>query len=189
MKKMFLSVLLMTGIALASQAQKGSVLVYGNLNIGTEKDASDNKYSSFSINPGVGYQFTNNWTAGITGGYGTTKYDPVIGNEQKTNQYAFGIFGRYTHSLGSIFSLYGQADVLYRGRENSAGTKYNGFGVAITPAVQLNVSNGFALNFGFGGINFNTEKMKGANDGSSSFGLNFGEQFNIGISKNFLRKK
>lgn len=179
----------MTGIALASQAQKGSVLLQGDLNFNSSKAANDDKQTSFEINPTVGYQFTEHWTVGVTGGVGSTKYKPVVGSDSKSTNYAAGIFGRYTQPLGGIFSIYGQADVVMTGSENTAGVEFRGFGIGITPAVQLNVKNGFALNFGFGGIGFNSNKVKGANDSNTSFGLNFGEQFHFGISKNFLPRK
>ncbi len=189
MKKIVLGVLLMTGFALASQAQKGSVLVYGNLAVGTEKDVDDNKMTSFSIFPGVGYQFDEHWTAGVTGGYGQSKFNPEVGADIKASQYAAGVFGRYTHPLGGIFSLYGQLDATYQGRKDAASNKYSGFNFSLTPAIALNVKNGFALNFGFGGIQFETEKLKDASNSSTFFSVNFGEQFNIGISKNFGGRK
>lgn len=174
----------MTGLASASYAQQGSVLVFGTFSVNTEKDADDNKATSFSIFPGIGYQFTKNWTVGVTGGYARTKYDPVIGSDVKSNNYAIGVFGRYTCPISDIFSMYGQADVTYRGGESGA-FEYTGFGASIIPAVAINFKNGCALNFGFGGIEFESQKLEGASESSTAFGISLGQQFNIGVSKNF----
>jgi len=189
MKKLVLGAVLMTGIALASQAQKGSILLYGNVGVSSTKEADDDKTSSFNINPGVGYQFTDNWTAGVNLGYGQTKYNPSgIGATSTSKDYNAGVFARYTKPLGSIFSIFGQANVGYVGTDFDGG-KSNGFGANVFPAVALNVHNGFALNFSFGGISYETTKVKGASESRNAFALNFGQQAHIGISKNFGGKK
>lgn len=181
----------MTGFVLTSQAQKGSILVYGNVGFNSDKDAAENKESSFNINPGVGYQFTDNWTAGVNLGYSQTKNNPaVVGAPTYTwKGYNAGVFARYTKPLGSIFSIFGQGDVGYAGGEDFTGAKSNGFGVNVFPAVALNVHNGFALNFSFGGISYASTKTKGASESRNEFHLNFGQQVLFGISKNFGGKK
>ena len=189
MKKLVLGTVLMAGFALASHAQKGSILLYGNVGISSTKEADDDKTSSFNINPGVGYQFTDNWTAGVNLGYGQTKYNPSgIGATSTSKEYNAGVFARYTKPLGNIFSIFGQANVGYVGTDFDGG-KSNGFGANVFPAVALNVHNGFALNFSFGGISYETTKVKGASESRNAFDLNFGQQAHIGVSKNFGGRK
>jgi len=191
MKKLVLGALLMTGFVLTSPAQKGSILVYGNVGFNSDKDAAENKESSFSINPGVGYQFTDNWTAGVNLGYSQTKNNPaVVGAPTSTwKGYNAGVFARYTKPLGSIFSIFGQGNAGYLGGEDFTGVKSNGFGVEVFPAIALNVHNGFALNFSFGGISYASTKTKGASESRNEFRLHFGQQVSAGISKNFGGKK
>ncbi len=55
----------------------------------------------------------------------------------------------------------------------------------ITPSLAINVHNGLALNFGIGGIGFRTVSYDIAPTTMSSFMFTFGQQVNIGISKNF----
>ncbi len=189
MKKLVLGAVLMTGFVFASQAQKGSILLYGNVGISSTKEADDDKTSSFNINPGVGYQFSDNWTAGVNLGYGQTKFNPEgIGATSTTKEYNAGLFARYTKPLGSIFSIYGQGNAGYMGTDFD-GSKSNGFGVNIFPAVAVNVYNGFALNFSFGGISYESTKVKGASESRNEFDLSFGQQAHFGISKNFGGKK
>jgi len=193
MKKTILSLMLMAGITTAALAQEGSVLVYGNAGLSSNKIADDSKSSSYSILPGIGYQFSENWTAGLSFGvYGSRSEFGATVN--KNNGFSVGPFVRYTHKISDLFSLFGQADVNYNSSKftpfGNPSTTVNGFNVGIIPAVQMNVKNGFALNFGFGGIEYGSSKVDapGANS-SNSFNLTFGQQVNFGISKNFGGKK
>jgi len=187
MKKRILGVLLLTGSVISSRAQKGTVLVYGIGGIHREKESNDDKTTVFSINPGVGYQFTGNWTAGIAGSYGRQKFKPETGDENTTNTYKLGGFIRYTHTFNAIFSLYGQGDVYYQGSKNQ-DIRSNGWGISVIPTIGINVSNGFALNISFGGVSYEASTVKHAAHGADSFDMNFGQQVGIGISKNFGRK-
>jgi len=195
MKRVLVAALALVSLTQAAKAQKGSVLLYGNLNVNSTKDANDSKSSEFSVMPGIGYQFNDNWTAGVNLGVNGSK-DEISnsGNYNKTSGFAAGPFIRYTKTLGSIFSIYGQ------GNFNYTSTKYkpyigtnstlNGFNVNIAPAVGVNVINGFALNFGFGGIGYATSKLDASGAKSSNtFSLSFGQQVNVGISKNFASGK
>jgi len=188
MKKKILGLLLLTGSVFSSLAQKGSILVYGIGGIHREKEPNDDKTTVFTINPGIGYQFAGNWTAGIAGSYGRQKFTPETGAENTTNTYKLGGFARYTHTFNTIFSLYGQGDVYYQGSKIQ-DIRSNGLGISVVPTIGINVSNGFALNISFGGVSYETSKVKHAANGEDSFDLNFGQQVGIGISKNFGRKK
>ena len=187
MKKKILGLLLMTGSVVSSRAQKGTVLVYGVGGIHKEKGPNDDRTTVFTISPGVGYQFTGNWAAGIAGSYGRQNFKPETGAENRTNTYKLGGFTRYTHTFNTIFSLYGQGDV-YCQSGKTQEIRSNGWGISIVPTVGINVSNGFALNVSFGGISYETSKVKHADHGTETFDLNFGQQVGIGISKNFGRK-
>ncbi len=189
MKKLVLGAVLMTAFVFASQAQKGSILLYGNVGVSSTKEADEDKTSSFNINPGIGYQLTDNWTAGVNLGYGQTKYNPSgVGATSTSKEYNAGLFARYTKPLGGIFSIFGQANAGYAGADFGGG-KSNGFGANVFPAIAVNVHNGFALNFSFGGISYASTKTKGASESRNEFDLNLGQQANFGISKNFGGKK
>ena len=174
-------------VSMSASAQKGSVLLYGNLNVVSVKDGG----SSFGINPGVGYQFNDNWTAGVDLGVNSWSKERSGLGESVTG-FKGGLFARYTKTLSNIFSIYGQGNVDFLSRQNITGTdalpKGSGVGVNLFPAVFVNVKNGFGLNFDFGGIGFNTYKPKGGTSGSA-FNLNFGQTFNVGVSKNFGKRK
>src|SRR5258705_4170350 len=117
MKKIVLGVLFMSGLTFASRAQKGSILAYGVMGIRTEKQPNDDKTTVFSVYPGVGYQFSKNWTAGVSGGFSQKKFNPKTDSESKSDAYRIGGFARCTYAFNSIFSFYGQGDVYYHGKK------------------------------------------------------------------------
>lgn len=180
-------------VSLTASAQEGTLLVGGNVGLSTSKSPgtpNDPKSSSFSIAPLVGYQFNENWTAGVTADFSTSKYtnsSNVV--TTKNSGVAVGPFVRYTKTLSNIFSIYGQAQALF-GTDKSFGTKYqSSTSVNLFPAVFINIKNGFGLNVDFGGIGFGSNKPTGGS-ASNSFNVNFGSTANIGITKNFsLGKK
>jgi len=188
MKKIVIGVLFVSGLTFASQAQKGSTLAYGAMGIRTEKQPNDAKTTVFSVYPGVGYQFSKNWTAGVSGGFGQEKFEPETGNESKSDTYRVGGFARYTYTFNSIFSLFAQGDVYYHGKKVQDVTS-DGVGFALTPAIGINISNNFALNVSFGNISYESIKVKDAEKGTRTFDADFGNEIRIGVSKNFGGKK
>lgn len=192
MKKIFLSALLIGGAAVAANAQANSVLVYGELGIGTTKSATDDKTFNFRFNPGIGYQFNDNWTVGLAGGFNTMR---VRANKAKdwsfVNGYNAGVFVRHTMPVGKIFALFSHLEAGYMGTATgttASNSTYNsnGFYARLTPAIAVYVVDGLALNFGFGGVEFNSLKFEGATQANTSFDLTWGSQFNIGVSKNIF---
>ena len=185
--------LLACGTVAAANAQAGSILVYGNAGISASKpaNAKPTKTLDFNITPGVGYQFNKNWTAGLYGNYETNSQLPDGGDRFGNRQYTVGVFGRYSCPVSPIFTVFGQVNGGYMsghsfdGDGKIAGTEFHGFEVGFAPAVQVFVTKGFALNFAFGGVEFNSVGLKDADYNTTSFDLTFGQQFNIGISKNF----
>jgi hypothetical protein len=195
MKKIILSALLIGGAAVAANAQAHSVLVFGDLGIGSTKDADDNKTFNFRINPGVGYQFDNNWTVGLTGEFSTLRARPKgVRDWRFNNTYRAGVFVRYTLPVSKIFVIFNQLEAGYRGSaqgvsDDNATFNSNGFYARLRPAVGILIKDGFALNFGFGGVDFDSYKYEGATNSTTTWNLTWGTQFNIGVSKNIFCNK
>ncbi|XZF13022.1 outer membrane beta-barrel protein [Chitinophagaceae bacterium MMS25-I14] len=196
MKKIILT-LLAAGSVAAVNAQSGSWLLYGNLDLNFyhQKDATLETQQYGSINPGIGYQFNDNWTVGLAGGFSILSTKDTTGAHTtkrfNTTQFNVGPFVRYTQPLSEIFAFYTQLEGGFLtgntkfDNTDLPGYKYSGFYARLTPAIGVNVHNGFALNFGIGGIGYTSQKVKDASNSSSSFALTFGQQVNIGVSKNF----
>ncbi|MEX6686087.1 hypothetical protein QTN47_01195 [Danxiaibacter flavus] len=189
MRKLLLTGLVILGLAAGAKAQKGTTLLYGNVDLTTMKD-----YSQVGFNPGVGFGFGENWTVGANLG--------IYAAKDKNPGFQAGPFLRYTKKLSEVFSLFGQLNAGYANVEgvftgNMNGfpmvdgnpeLKGNGFGANITPAIFINVKNGFGVNINFGGIGFESFKYDGSSS-ASTFGLTFGRGAGLGISKTFGGKK
>jgi hypothetical protein len=196
MKKMLL-ILALTLCGYAN-AQKGSVLVMGNVSYSSQKNSGfnlENKQNGFGIQPKIGYQFHENWTAGIESNFMSVKQNFSEGDQYKDRVYGFGGFIRYAKPLGSIFSAYADLGIGYQNRKetftNTIGQTYNdsdGFYATITPAIFIDISKGFGLNFNVGGLNYtslNRDNASGSSSKTKTFVFNFGQSFSVGISKNF----
>lgn len=181
-----------------ANAQKGSILVMGSVGYTTQKSGHNdlaNKYSYFSFLPKVGYQFHENWTVGLEGGFSTVEDKTSTVYKSKTNAFSLGGFLRYSKPLNQTFSAYADLGLGY---QNSKVTSRNGlfnttnkgdgFYVGVTPAIFINVHKGLGLNFNIGGLNYGSMNFNGDNGNSndrSTFDFTFGKAFSVGISKNF----
>lgn len=206
MKKLFV-IAAMAAFSFAN-AQKGTILVGGNVGFTSEKQdfggATENKVNNFEFSPKVGYQFTDNWTAGIEAGIGSSKTENtdvnefgVITTENKNKAFSAGAFVRYTRPLSETFSVFADLGAGFQGIKQTGfatdGTitvtnperKASGFYVGVTPAIFINVKKGFGLNFNIGGLGYQTMNYDNNGGDNSAFYFNFGQTLNIGISKNF----
>lgn len=195
MKKML--VVLALAMFSFANAQKGSILVMGSIEYNSQNVSnagSETKENYFGFSPKVGYQFHENWTAGIEAGVGSSKRE--FGNtEAKVNDFSLGGFLRYSKPLNQTFSAYADLGVGYQSTKetNTVGpisgiNKGDGFYIDVTPAIFINVNKGFGLNFNIGGLGYDTLNYDGNNgngDNVKTFNFSFGQQFSVGISKNF----
>ncbi len=182
-----------------ANAQKGTVLVAGNVGYSSQKSdvsaGTSPTVNSFNFSPKVGYQFNDNWTVGVESSIANSKSTYTSG-EYKSNNFSVGGFLRYSKPIGGIFSAYADLGTGYHNVEQTnynggdfpytSTTKGNGFYVGVTPAISLNISKGFGLNFNLGSIGYNTlnNTTHNGND-TKNFNFNFGQSFSVGISKNF----
>lgn len=155
-------------------AQRGTVLVYGDINLDVYGGTS--KQSIFSIRPGVGYQFTDHMTAGVDFSYLKFK----IGSSDNIKKYSVGPFIRFSMPLNDWFGVYSQ---LGAGYVSQPSANLTGFYGQIFPALYLKVKDNFGLNFSTGALNF--EKL------GDSWELHFryGIIPTIGVSANFGGKR
>ncbi|WP_281637180.1 outer membrane beta-barrel protein [Flavobacterium marginilacus] len=202
MKKMLLVIAL--AVVSFANAQKGTYFVSGNVSFWSSKDSnnsSESKTDRFGFSPRIGYQFKDNWTVGIESGFSSDKnvytyQENAMNNQERISKnYSVGAFVRYSKSLSQMFLLY--AD-LGAGYKNSKETNTNSFSNPVTftntfdgvyagfaPGLFLNIKNNFGLNFGIGGLTYSNTKSDQNNGKNSNFYFNFGQSFNIGLSKNF----
>jgi hypothetical protein len=191
--------LLILALAMFSfaNAQKGTILVSGNVGYYSEKSGNSGiqpSQNNFNFSPKVGYQYNDNWTAGVESTISNAKSTYTSG-EYKSNNFSVGGFLRYSKPLGGIFSVYadlgaGYHDVKqtqYNGGSNpyTSLSKGNGFYIGITPALFLSISKGFGLNFNLGSIGYGTLNYNNPANDIQNFNFSFGQAVSVGISKNF----
>ncbi|PBJ13248.1 outer membrane beta-barrel protein [Flavobacterium sp. ACN6] len=178
-----------------ASAQKGTILVGGNIGYTSEKSEfrfSEDKTSTFNFSPKVGYQFHENWTVGGELSLSTSDIDNAD-LKRKDNKFRTGGFVRYTKSLSQTFSVFADMGAGFQTEKNKIYTtnnnyvRYKGDGayVDVTPALFINMKKGFGLNFSIGGLGYETLSFDDNGEDYSNFYFNFGKTFSIGISKNF----
>jgi len=189
--------LLILALAMVSfaNAQKGTILVGGNIGYTSEKidrEITPAKNNIFEFSPKVGYQFHDNWTAGVEFSLESSKTNLGEG-EGKANTFKAGAFVRYTMPLSETFSVFADLGAGFQNQkiknyENGSlvsDNKADGFYTGITPALFINMKKGFGLNFSIGGLEYETLSYDNDDADYSRFFVNFGKTVNIGISKNF----
>lgn len=178
-----------------ANAQKGTILVGGNIGYTSEKidrEVSALKTNTFQFSPKVGYQFHDNWTAGAEFVVESSKTNNG-GLEGKANNFKAGAFVRYTMPLNETFSVFADLGAGFQNQKiktNDNGvflseSKADGFYAGVTPALFINMKKGFGLNFSIGGLGYETLAIDSEDVDYSKFSFNFGKTVNIGISKNF----
>lgn len=181
-----------------ANAQKGTILVLGNVGYYSQKsDVSlgiSPTQNSFNFSPKVGYQYNDNWTVGVESYISNSKQTYTSG-EYKSNNFSVGGFLRYSKPIGGIFSAYADLGTGYHNAEQTqynggdfpytSTMKGNGFYVGVTPALLLNINKGFGLNFNLGSIGYSTLNYSNPGNDTRNFNFSFGQAFSIGISKNF----
>jgi hypothetical protein len=202
MKKIMLALIVLVSLTEVATAQKGSILLYGNIGFTAASDSFSAKSSAYTINPGIGLQLNDRWTAGLNIAFGGTRQDATTigipsGNYNTTSFFNIGPFLRYAYPISNVFSIYGQAELNYLSGKSTPyltdGSTYTGFGANLFPAIGINIKNGYAINLSFGGIAYQTKTYKGNDysnnpnmaNATSQFAITLGQGATFGISKNF----
>jgi len=200
-------ILLLAALAVATfaNAQKGTVLVAGNIGFdSTKQDQTTNQstLNTFTFGTKVGYQFHDNWTVGAEFSAGSSKqehgnnYPIYTYNEVKNSIFSAGAFVRYSKPLSETFAVFADLGAGFQtAKTKEFGTneygnysttyKGNGMYVGLTPALFINFKKSFGLNFSIGGLGYETLNQEKNVSDNSHFYFNFGKTVNIGISKNF----
>lgn len=178
--------------------QAGSILAYGDAGFSTVTDFNKDKTLSWNFTPGIGYQFNDNMTAGLNLSWAQLSTQ-ALGAPDPTvlNTYMAGAFFRYTHPFSNTFFAFAQFNGGYTGTYTTMGAapatgRGDGYYANIMPAIGVHVGKGFALNFAFGHIGYRAENSNppvGPSMTRTEFDFTFGQQFNIGVSKNFSCRK
>ncbi|MFT3935369.1 MAG: hypothetical protein QM726_17215 [Chitinophagaceae bacterium] len=185
MKKVLFVAIVLAVVSKNVNAQTGSILVGGSIDFSSAKTAgitSDTKTTNFAFSPTVGYQFNENWTAGLVADIGSSK-TTVPNVTSTTTVFDIGPFIRYAKSISNTFAVYGQLQGAF-GTQKENSVRSSLADIKAFPALFINFGHSFGLNFSVGGIEYNSSKPSGSS-ASNEFSFTFGRAVGIGISKNF----
>lgn len=194
MKKLILSIALLSGVAFTTQAQteKGKFIIGGNVSYNTVKSDADNAKAShsFSIVPNVGYFVSDNLAFGTGIGYQSSKASSAS-LTGKQEAFVVAPFGRYYAPVANNFKFFGNLSVpmafgtskaidddLKVGDKNGNSTS---IGVALSPGFAYYPSSKIGIEFALNGISYanqsfedaNGNKIKGKGGDSFSIGADF----------------
>jgi hypothetical protein len=195
MKKLFLSLIAVAGLALTTQAQteKGKFIVGGEVELNTNKvDGAAKTDLSWSVIPSVGYFFTDNFAVGTGIGYDYTKAYSAVGSA-KSSAFVVSPFLRGYKGINDQFKFFGQLSVPMSFGSNKVGDvngdnfvktgNNNSVGVALSPGISFFPSKKFGIEFSVNGISYNDYRTENAN------GDKIGGSKNFNIGANFFAPK
>jgi len=195
--KKFSSTVFCIVIFSVAYGQGDKLLFYANIFITTQNTSYSEYHQKTTIwggNPGIGYSFNKNFTAGLQANYDRVK--TPVGASTNSNvaisETEAGAFCRYTKYTNGYIFIYAQTDIGYiwgNAIEEGLGNQgvYNGFQGIVYPGIGFEVSNFLNIQINFGGIryrsiNWGNNSLSLQND--NSFLFNFGRQFSLGIITN-----
>lgn len=158
MKKIF-AVALMAMMTLAANAQ---VFVGGAVNYSSGKALKGSKsVNTFTLAPEVGYNFNENWTAGLTINF-TSEDD----GDQTSTATGLGVYGRYNYLKSGIATLFVEAGVGYTAYNHDCGSV---FSLGLRPGLSVALSDRLSLVAKTGVLGYT--KNSDERGGGSAFGV------------------
>ena len=154
MKKLTLLLfVILTSFAVNAQENFGflqsEIFVEGNFQLSSyNNENSEDKESSYSINPKVGYFISDDLAVGIQGSYTSFSEDVIteITTTTEGSSYAAGLFGRYYFlELGTRFYTYGELGGTYSVTEGS--TSIDGTSRDLDTLNTINASLSLGINY------------------------------------------
>ncbi|ADY53219.1 hypothetical protein Pedsa_2677 [Pseudopedobacter saltans DSM 12145] len=186
MKKLILSIAVLSGLAFTTQAQteKGNVILGGSVGFNTSKAEGASKSDvNFNIVPSVGYFLNDNFAIGTGVGY---QYDKSVSTKRQNEAFVVAPFGRYYVGLSNQFKFYGQLSVpMEFGTDKSIDNNGDtGAKIGTTTDIGVNLAPGFAfyptkrigIELSVKGLGYEHTQFKdeatGAKAKNNAFGLN-----------------
>ena len=201
MKKLILSLIAVTGLALTTQAQteKGTWTVGGAVILDTYKTSGMPKNNtSWKAEPTIGYFVAHNIEVGVDFGYVYNKYyindigpaDGPIITAEKNTAFIISPYARIYKDINDQFKFFGQISVPITSVSDKTDYGNDGdfikngstknFGVSLSPGLAFFPAKRFGIEFSVNGISYGSSRYKDANGNQVSSN----KEFNI--SGNFF---
>lgn len=174
MKKSFqvLAILCLLIPAIAQgQTSKGSWLIGGGITF-TSSKTGDFDQTDFSITPGAGYFFANNFAAGASIWFSSSKTE---GDDAET-LFSFNPFLRYYFlNIGTNAKLFGQGTFGFGSAKILGDSEpFTNWEISAGPAFFLNKNVAVEMALSYGSV-----KFKDADDATNAFGAKVGFQIHL----------
>ena len=197
MKKVLLSAVAILGFTFANAQEEetttnggfaqGDLFITGAVGF-SSTSMDEDKSSSFTIAPQVGYFLTENIAIGGKIGYTSMKAESGDVDTMDMSGFEVGAMGRYYFTPASQCSLFGQLAVDYSTMENKlADSKVNTFGAGLGLGVNYFIASNWSIEAGIGLLGFESSKedVDGA-EAENTFGLGVEmRQITFGINYKF----
>ena len=176
MKKIVLTLV----AAFAAISMNAQVYVGGSVGFTSVKSNGGDSETEFKFVPEIGYNFNDQWAAGIKIGYqdGYADMDDDFESYKGRKVLTINPYARYTFVKSDVVSLFVDGGVNF---EKFDGIDDALLGIGLTPGVALNLSDklSFVTHFGFVGY-------RGWNSDNNKFGLDLnGNNLTFGLYYNF----
>jgi len=153
---------------------KGDVFVSGGFGFGSET-TGDDKLSSFTFAPAVGFFLTQNLALGARLDFTSGKTTDLPNPDIKVNNFNAEVFGRYYFTPASKFSVFGELAVGIGSNKTEQGPgefKSQSFGVNAGAGINYFLSNHWSIEAGWAGLGFSSDDNGGNGaEKTNSFGL------------------
>ncbi|WP_395043782.1 outer membrane beta-barrel protein [Flavobacterium sp.] len=171
MKKIILTVAAVFAFGFANAQDKkedsgagfsnGDAYISGSFGINSTNDKNtDIKTNGFDISPTVGYFFTDNIALGARIGFSSDKTDNSGTTTSDDSTLSAGLFGRYYFTPASQFSVFTELGADYvTAKDKISNVKANGFGVNVSLGLNYFVSDNFAIEATYAGLNYASAKV------------------------------
>lgn len=177
MKKIFMTLAAVV-MAVSASAQ---VYVGGNVGIANTKIGDGDNKTTYKFVPEIGYQFDNDWAAGVA--FGWSKGTPVTieDADAQTKTFEVNPYVRYTFVHAKAINVFMDGGVDYK-HYNGVGDQY---AIGLKPGVSVNVNKfSFVAHVGF--LGYKNFDPKGDGKSSNAWGLDLdGNNISFGVYYNF----
>ncbi len=159
MKKIYaIVVIAMMTITAQAQVFVGGGVGFNSVKVTENADAT----KTFSIMPEVGYNFNDQWTAGVNLGFTSVK----AGDADATNAFGAGVYGRYHFCQAGNLKLFAEVGADFTTYNNDGG---NNFSVALRPGLTYSLTDNWSITAKTGVLGYSKDSDK--RGGGSAFGV------------------
>ncbi len=172
--KKIIAIALVAMMTLTANAQVFVGGAIGYASVKANKDAKS--VNTFNFAPEIGYNFNEDWTAGVTLGY-----QSVSTNDVTSTGIGAGIYGRYHYLQTGIAKLFVEACVDFTSYNHEGGSN---FGIGLRPGVTVAISDKLSMTASTGVLGYSKDSDK--RGGASTFAIGVDNtDLKIGLYYNF----